>query len=101
MAFYCPLQLTVLPDGPTVAGRSFDISLGGVGITADVFLERGQTVQASFHFSDGPQGEAEESVLGRVAYSRADEDGNRIGIEFLEILRESAQPLLAQKLNNL
>ncbi len=40
-------------------------------------------------------------MLGRVAYSRADEDGNRIGIEFLETIRESAQPLLAQKLNNL
>jgi hypothetical protein len=37
--------------------------------------------------------------LGRVAYSRADEDGNRVGIEFIEPIQESAQPALARKLN--
>ena len=42
-----------------------------------------------------------EDVLGKVAYSRADEDGNRIGIEFLETIRESTHPALTRKLNNL
>jgi hypothetical protein len=40
-------------------------------------------------------------VLGRVAYSLADEDGDRIGIEFMETINGSAQPTLANKLNSL
>ncbi len=100
-AFFCQLQLTVLPDGPTVPANSFDISAGGVGVTAAVFLERGKDVRVDFHVGNGSIEETDECVLGRVAYSRADEDGNRIGIEFLETIRESAQPGLMKKLDML
>ncbi len=51
-AFYCPLRLMALPDGPAVAGTAFDISVGGVGVVANVFLERGRTVHVHFRFSD-------------------------------------------------
>ncbi|MBU4273155.1 MAG: PilZ domain-containing protein [Planctomycetes bacterium] len=101
VAFFCPLQLTVLPDGPTVSANSFDISAGGVGLTAAVFLERGKDVRIDFHVRNGSIEETDECVLGRIAYSRADEDGNRIGIEFLETIRESAQPALTRKLDML
>ena len=43
--FFCPVEVTVLPDGPAVQGHSFDISLGGVGITLGALLEPGQPVQ--------------------------------------------------------
>ena len=101
VAFYCPVQLTVLPNGPAVPGRSFDISIGGVGITTEIALERGQSVCVRFHLQNGAPEGKDEDILGRVAYSRADEDGGRVGIEFLATIQESAQPELARKLNNL
>jgi c-di-GMP-binding flagellar brake protein YcgR len=101
VAFFCPLHLTVQPDGPTVPGRSFDVSLGGVGICAGVLLERGQTVRIRFHLHNGSTKYIDEDIMGRVAYCRADEEGNRMGIEFLETIRETTQPALARKLNSL
>lgn len=101
VAFFSQLDLTVLPDGPTLPGSSFDISIGGVGVTTEVMLERGQAVRVRFHLYNGSNGRIDEDVLGRVAYARADEDGDRLGIEFLETIRESSQPVLARKLDNL
>jgi hypothetical protein len=101
VAFFCPLQLTVLPDGPTVPARSFDISIGGVGITTEILLERGRAVQIQFQLPNGSKERIVEDILGRVAYCRADEDGDRMGIEFLETIREAAHPALARKLNAL
>jgi c-di-GMP-binding flagellar brake protein YcgR len=101
VAYFHPLHLTVLPDGPAVPASSFDISRGGVGLMADVSLERGQSVRIQFQLEDPRHGAVEVSVLGRVAYSRADEDGNYIGVEFLEPIHESSQPALARMLDNL
>lgn len=101
VAFYCPVQLTVLPDGPDVPGNTFDISLAGMGLAAEVFLERGQDVLVRFHPAKGSPPDKDESVLGRVAYSRADEGGNRLGIEFVKPIRESTQPSLTRRLFNL
>jgi len=97
--FFCPLHLTVLPRGPTLPANSFDLSLGGVGLCAEIFLERGQEVLLQFHFHSNSQNVVDEEIFGRVAYSRADEDGNRIGVEFLELLHDSTYPRLSQALN--
>ena len=51
-AFYCDLQLTVLPNGSLVNGRAFDISVGGVGIVCDVPLNRGVRRQLLFPLND-------------------------------------------------
>jgi c-di-GMP-binding flagellar brake protein YcgR len=99
--WYHPLKVTVLPDGPSVQASSFDISLGGVGVTVPVMLERGQPVCVRFHFATESPGGIDEDVLGRVAYANADEDGNRIGVEFLEPIRENTKPMLAKKLSSL
>ena len=101
VAFCCGLQLTALPSGPTVPGRSFDISVCGVGITSDILLNCGQTVRVRFHLHNGSNEWTDEDVLGRVAYSCADEGENRMGIEFLETIQESTKPALAHKLNAL
>jgi len=101
VAFFCPLRLTVLPDGPTVPANSFDISLGGVGLATGASLPQGQSVSVRFQLKNAAGKPVEEIALGRVAYVRADEDGNRVGIEFLEPIRDSAQPELSRKLNNL
>ena len=61
----------------------------------------GQSVRVRFHLPNGSYKWIREDVVGNVAYSRADEDGNRIGIEFWETIQESRQPVLAQKLSAL
>ncbi len=99
--FFCPVKLTVLPDGPTVQANSFDISIGGVGLHSSLFLERGEDVLVHFNIADGSRGSVEESALGRVAHSTADENGNRLGVEFLQTIRESIQPRLTKTLNRL
>ena len=99
-AFFCPIKLTLLPDGPAVKASSFDISLAGVGLMAPLFIERGKNVRLDFHLKKENE-YVEETVLGRVAYSRADENGNRLGVEFLEPLKETSQPELVKKLNSL
>lgn len=101
VAFYCGLQVTVLPNGPTIAARSFDLSVGGVGIAADILLNRGQAVRVRFHLHNGSKEWTDEDILGRVAYASADEDGNCIGIEFLEMIQESTKPALAHTLKRL
>ena len=48
VAFFCPVKLTLLPDGPTISANSFDISMGGIGLIAPVFIERGKNVRVQF-----------------------------------------------------
>jgi hypothetical protein len=100
-AFYCRLQLTVLPDGPVVPGNSFDISIGGVGLSTALPLERGQQVSVRFYLHNGGSEEMHADVLGQVAYCRSDEDGNRLGVAFLGTIQEATQPVLAKKINSL
>ncbi len=90
----------ISPGGISVDAYSFDISLGGVGLNAQVSCSRGCLVRVSF-FLKGPDGERVEHVLGRVAYVRADESGTRVGIEFQEPVGESTHPELARRLQNL
>jgi c-di-GMP-binding flagellar brake protein YcgR len=101
VACFIPVQLTVLPSGPVLQARSFDISRGGVGVMAEKLLERGQAVSIRVHFSNGSPDGADEDVLGRIAYARADEDGDRIGVEFISPIQESITPMLAKKLESL
>ena len=98
--FFCKATLMILPAGTPVNAYSFDISLGGVGLDAPVSCPRGTAVRVSFYLK-GRDGERVEHVLGQVAYVRADESDNRIGIEFQESVRESTQPELSRRLQNL
>ncbi len=101
LAFFCPLRLAVLPGGRDIPANSFDISIAGVGLVAGLCPERGAHVRLRFLLKSDSAETVEEEILGRVAYSRADEDGNRIGIEFLKLPNESAQPTLMKKINSL
>ena len=99
--WFCPVQLTVLPDGPVAPASALDISLGGVGVIANIMLERGVAVRVQFHIRNGKKEPIKESALGRIAYFRADEDSNRIGIEFFDTICESTQPTLTKILDNM
>ena len=101
VSFYCPVEVTVLPDGPTVPGHTFDISLRGVGITLNASLEPGQDVRISFQLRCDSEKCVEESVLGRVANLEPDMDCNRIGIEFIGGIRQPCQHQLATMIGSL
>jgi hypothetical protein len=101
VAFYCPVHLTALPNGPAVPGWTFDISVGGVGLVAETWLECWQTVSVRFHLNCGSSEGVDEDVLGRVAYCQAEDECNRIGIEFSDTVRESTHPVLTRKIDNL
>ena len=79
-----------------IPARTFDISIGGVGIFTQVALERGQPVKITFSFTNSKKQKVVETVDGRVAYFRATEDGNQLGIEFLEPVAQNVYPELTQ-----
>ncbi|HZU36820.1 MAG TPA: PilZ domain-containing protein [Gemmataceae bacterium] len=99
--FFCRVGLTTLPGAPVREGRSTDISLGGVGLTTGGQFAVGQPVTVTFYLRDPRQGEVQDQVPGRVVNLKADMDGNRLGVEFLEPLDERRHPLLVRKVLSL
>ena len=81
--FFCKVTLTRLARaGPAVDAHSFDISLGGVGLDAQVVVPARQHGPRVVLSRKARAARSSKHVLGRVAYAKADESGNRIGIEF-------------------
>ena len=101
VGFYCDLLVTPTAGGEAVPARSVDISLGGVGVVAAVSWPRGELVRIGFHLKDSRQQPVVEEVTGRIAHCRAEEDGNILGVEFLEPISAAAQPALARRLQAL
>jgi c-di-GMP-binding flagellar brake protein YcgR len=99
--FFCELRVTPMPNGKPMPASSIDLSAGGVGLYANYSLNREQLVQIDFHLRDEKHREVVESVLGKVAYARSDEDGTRIGVEFLKTIQEADYPALAKRLQEL
>lgn len=97
VGFLCQVELSAFPDGPMLEGSSLDLSLGGVGVVTASALSVGQVVAVTFHLREDGL-DVQEKVIGRVANLKADVDANRIGLEFLEPLRETAQPVLVRRL---
>lgn len=95
--FFCRVLLAIQPDGPTVEANTLDVSLGGVGVMTGSVFEKGQLVTISFFLKDRSQKDITDNVMGRVANVRADYDITRVGVEFLEPLRESEHPVLVKK----
>jgi hypothetical protein len=101
VAFFRELTLTSLAGGQSAPARSFDVSLGGVGVAAAVSPPRGELVRVGFHLKDAAGRPLVENVTGRVAYAQADENGNLLGVEFLEPIRPSTHPELTRELQNI
>lgn len=99
--FFCPVELTAMPEGKTFPARSLDVSLGGVGVLSQTGLEREHLVSVAFVFDGDPKKRVCETLMGRVASFRADDSGNVLGIEFLEPVSDAKHPTLARKLQNL
>jgi c-di-GMP-binding flagellar brake protein YcgR len=99
--FFCRVSLATSPGAPAREAQSTDISLGGVGLTTTGQYALGQVLTVTFHVRDARRGEVQERVAGRVVNLKADLDGNRLGVEFLEPLDERRYPLLTRKVMSL
>jgi c-di-GMP-binding flagellar brake protein YcgR len=99
--FFCEVSVTSLDNGCALHANSFDISLGGVGMTMAASLPVNSLVQVGFHLKNNQQKAVVENIRGRIAYSRAFEDGNYLGVEFLDLPTAATCPELTRKLNSL
>ncbi len=96
----CPVELRVFPDGPTLRGRTYDISLAGVGLVSEAPLEVGTIVCITFLWNHW-QVKTRECVTGHVVSMESDIDGNRLGIEFETVIGQACQPHLAATIREL
>jgi c-di-GMP-binding flagellar brake protein YcgR len=96
--FFCDLSLTSLSGVTAVAAHSFDISVGGVGVVAQVSLEPGCTVTLAFSLPDKSGRKVVNQVNGRVVRCDADSEANRLGIEFFEPLTAATSPQLIERI---
>jgi hypothetical protein len=99
--FFCEVRISDSAGKKTVVANTLDISLGGVGVAVSTPFARGDLVAVSFRLGRVKGQVVEERVFGRVAYFRADIEGNRIGVEFLEPLNAAACPELARRVDRL
>jgi c-di-GMP-binding flagellar brake protein YcgR len=99
--FLKPVRVWAPPEDRPVEARTLDISLGGVGITCRAAFRKGQVVIIGFRLTDPRLGTVEERVTGRVANLQADDDSNRVGIEFSEPIHPSVFPALARAVGRL
>jgi hypothetical protein len=99
--FFCRVDVAPISGGKTIEARSANISLGGVGLIVPQSLELGQVLQLTFHLRDREGNELLEQIAGRVVNSRSDFEILRVGIEFLEPLKESKNPVLCRTVERL
>jgi c-di-GMP-binding flagellar brake protein YcgR len=96
--FLCNVTMAVLPGGTPLAACTLDLSVGGAGLIAQSPFQPGQLVAISFFLKDAGHKEVVDRITGRVVHLRADVDGNRVGVEFLEPLDEARHPELMSRL---
>lgn len=88
-----PIPVTIQIDGQTISGNLIDLSIDGVGIrlsapAADQLLKRQSAAQVSFQLLN-----TRLEFSGTVAYLKAVNDTNRLGVDF------SADPHLKAAIN--
>ena len=100
MPFFANVTIRSQSGGPSVKGRSIDISLGGVGLVSESPFPVGKLVDLTFHLST-PKGIVNEQVSGRVACVRFDDNAAIVGLEFSTILAREATPELTRMVEKL
>jgi c-di-GMP-binding flagellar brake protein YcgR len=98
VGFLCQLEITAIPDGTPQEARSIDLSLGGVGVVTPATFSVGQLVTVTFFLGDSTSNAVQDPVVGRIAHFAADVDSNRLGIQFLQPLREADHRRLVRRL---
>ena len=96
--FLCRLEVAAIPDGEPRPASSVDLSLGGVGVVTQATFSVGQLVTVTFFLADSTSAGIQDPVVGRVAHFSADVNSNRVGIQFLQPLKEKEHERLVGRL---
>jgi c-di-GMP-binding flagellar brake protein YcgR len=101
--FFKPVGLSAPPEGKGIDVRSFDISLGGVGLVCPrgVGLNLGASVAVTFQLTDPRRGPVIERVMGRVVHLRPGADACHVGVEFIEPVHPTTYPGLSRVIERL
>jgi hypothetical protein len=86
---------------PPIEARTVAISLGGSVVISPRVVPLGRRLTIAFHVRGLSGARVVEIVEGRVVNVRADLDGNRLGIEFLEPLGNERCPELTRTVEEL
>lgn len=100
LPFFVPVALTPNTVPGSIQGHTFDISLGGAGLTCPTPLPVGESVRLAFHLP-APAGRVVEELTGRVASLRFDDDGAIMGVEFDELASSRKAPALTRAIERL
>jgi c-di-GMP-binding flagellar brake protein YcgR len=92
--FYASVKVTP-SDGRAIEARSFDISVGGVGLIGTPAPGVGQVIQMEFSVVVRPGVVTVEAVLGRVMHVK-DIGATALGVEFLDPLDDRTPALLGK-----
>lgn len=98
MPFFAGVTVTLSPCGRTIEARTFDISLGGVGLICPTMVAVGQILSMAFRLADRSGGAVIEVVHGRVCHSRSDEGATTVGMQFLSPLGRRTTPILVARI---
>jgi c-di-GMP-binding flagellar brake protein YcgR len=93
--FLTRAELFVMPDGPAFAADVTDLSVGGLGVLSPRAVEQGARVKVEVAIPDGG---GTEAIVAKVVHQRITVEGNFLGIEFMELLSKSYNPLLWEAL---
>ncbi len=98
ISFFAEVEVTDLARGKTFRARTIDLSRGGVGFFARVFVPTGSRVRLAIAFRYG--GQDRRCILpGVVMQARPEDDGVVIGAAFEQALAPANQPVLCDLLD--
>jgi c-di-GMP-binding flagellar brake protein YcgR len=89
--FLTRAELLVMPDGPGFAADITDLSVGGLGLLSPRAVERGARLRVEVSL---PDGSGSETIVAKLVHQRITVEGNFLGLEFMELLNKSYNPLI-------
>jgi hypothetical protein len=90
-------------ETPAVEGRTFDLSIGGVGLACPTALNPapGQSITVTFLLAGQYTGSCRERVEGRVVWVRTEPGCCLLGVEFVKLIHPGAHPALSRLMERL
>jgi c-di-GMP-binding flagellar brake protein YcgR len=98
--FHCRTTFAARGAGDPVEGWTIDLSLVGVQMASTRNFPLQQLISITFHFKDLTLKAIAERADGVIVRKHAESEGYLYGVEFLDSLDSSRQPLLLRKLEN-
>jgi c-di-GMP-binding flagellar brake protein YcgR len=98
--FHCRTTIAARGAGEPVEGWAVDLSLVGLQLASMRNFPIHQLIAITFHLKDVSLNAIAERADGVIVRRHAESEGYLYGVEFLDPLDTSRQPLLLRKLEN-